>query len=494
MSETKKSDSLIVASKAANKRPSGLAELLEQSGGTKGNSKSQSTYLTQCKDQVAQAANRVRIAAGRKSGKMTALLHHVSFDALLVAYLGLKRKASAGVDGVTWDEYGKDLIKNLERLHQGVHSGSYRGLPVKRVEIPKLDGGTRPLGIPALEDKIVQKAVVDGILSPIFEEHFLGYSYGYRPKKKAHDALDALAYGIERKKINYILDADIKSFFASVSRKHLVRFLWKVIGDKRVIRLVIKWLKGGVMKDGVRQDDTGKGTSQGSIASPILSNIYLHFVLDLWVNHWRENKATGDMIIVRYADDYVAGFQNKGDAERFLSELKLRMQEFSLELHPGKTRLIEFGRFAEASRRKLGLGNPETFNFLGFTHFCTKRRNGKFRLGRKPIQKKVTQKLRELKTALSKMVYKGDLWACGEWLGKVINGWLNYFAVPGSMQYLKRFIRHVNRVWMNAIRRRSQRSNFKWERLIRMTELLWPRITIRHEWPSARFAIRHNLR
>ena len=494
MSKTvKKSDSPIRAMKRANKEPSGSAESLEQRGETKGNSISQSIHRTQCRERVSQAAERVRLAAGRKDGQMTALLHHVSADALMVAYLNLKREASAGVDRITWREYGENLEENLKELHQRVHSNAYRASPVLRVEIPKSDGGTRPLGVTALEDKIVQKTVVDSILSHIYEEHFLGLSYGFRPGRGAHDALDALAYGIERKKVNWILDADIKSYFDSVDRKTLVLFLEHLIGDKRIIRLIQKWLKSGVMlKDTLT--DTGRGTPQGSCISPMLSNIYLHYVLDLWFQKWRKDKAKGDVIMVRYADDFVVGFQHKSEAESFLKDLKFRFKKFSLELHPEKTRLVEFGQLAEVNRRQRGQGRPETFKFLGFTHFCTTTRTKSFRLGRKPISKRVSRTFQRLKEILRKRVYKGDLWECGKWLGKVVNGWLNYYAVPGSMKSLNKFVLGVKKIWMVCIRRRSQRAYFTWERLQKMTEILWPRVTIRHPWPDRRAAERYNLR
>ena len=375
MTEVEKSDALIVVKKGANKELKDSAESLERSGATKGNSNTQSTLWTQGRERVLQASERVRLATKRKDVQLTALLHHVSLDALRIAYFETKKQASTGVDKVTWEEYGNKLEDKLSDLHRRVHTGSYRGLPVRRVEIPKSDGGTRPLGIPALEDKIVQKALVDCVLSPIYEEHFLGLSYGFRTGRGAHDALDALAYGIDRKKINYILDADIKSYFDNVNREHLVRFLEHIIGDKRVIRLIQKWLKCGVMDKGVFMD-TGKGTPQGAVVSPILSNIYLHYVLDLWAVKWRKDKATGDMVIVRYADDFVVGFQHKREAESFLQELICRFEKFSLEIHPKKTRLIEFGRYAQERRNKRGFRQPETFGFLGFTHFCTKQKAG----------------------------------------------------------------------------------------------------------------------
>ena len=321
-----------------------------------------------------QATQRVRSAARRVKEPLTALLHHVSEEALYVAFMELRRTAAVGVDRRTWHDYEEKLGENLQLLYGKIHRGAYRGLPIRRVNIPKPDGGTRPLGVMALEDKIVQKAMVDRVLTPIYEELFLGFSYGFRPGKGAHRALDALAYGIRHRKINWILEADIVSYFDSVDRRKLIEFLEKRIGDKRVIRLIHRWFKAGVIEDGA-WTDSGEGTVQGAIISPILSNIYLHYVLDMWFQQWRK-KATGDVILARYADDYVVGFQHKEEAESFLRDLKERFQEFSLELHPDKTRLLEFGRLAAATRSRRNQGRPETFDFLGFTHFCAKTRKG----------------------------------------------------------------------------------------------------------------------
>ena len=375
--------------KAANKGAKAPAELPEGRASTKGNSQDQSTYRTQGRGSVSQAVERIRQAATRKpQEKLTALLHHITTDALRCAFYDLKKTASAGVDGLVWTRYEDGLEERLLDLHGRVHSGAYRALPSRRVEIPKPDGGTRPLGIAALEDKIVQKAVVDDILTPLYEPEFLGFSYGFRPGRGAHDALDALAFGIERRKVNWIIDADIRAFFDRLSRDHLLRFLGHRIGDQRVLRLIAKWLNAGVMEGDEWKDDL-QGTPQGAVVSPILANVYLHYVLDLWFQKkWRARKATGDTIIVRYADDFVVGCQRKADAEQFLDDLRERMNQFVLELHPDKTRLVEFGRFAMADRRARGERRPETFYFLGFTHYCKKKRNGNFGLGRKPIAKR----------------------------------------------------------------------------------------------------------
>ena len=437
---------------------------------------------------MSQAAERIRQAATRKpKEKLTALLHHITTEALEAAYFSLKKDAAAGVDGVTWHEYGQGLAERLHDLHDRVQSGAYRALPSLRVKIPKPDGGTRPLGIAALEDKVVQKAVAETILSPIYEPEFLGYSYGFRPGRGAHDALDALAFGINRRKVNWIVDADIRSFFDTVSRDWLVRFLEHRIGDRRVIRLIRKWLNAGVM-EGAEWKDNLRGTPQGAIVSPILANIYLHYVLDLWFQKkWRTRTAWGDTIIVRYADDFVVGFQHKRDAERFLRDLKGRLASFSLELHPNKTRLIEFGRFADWDRRARGERRPETFDFLGFTHYCTKARSGSFVLGRKPVGKRVDRTLKRIKTELRRRMHQ-DPYEVARWLGKILTGWLRYYAVPTSYGYLKRFSLRLRKMWLRAMRRRSQMDRTRLDKLGRVARAIWPRMKILHPWPEQRFS------
>lgn len=416
------------------------------------------------------------------------MLHHITPEALKTAFLALRRDAAIGVDGISWSEYEEGLEGYLPDLHRRVHAGTYRALPVRRVTIPKPDGGTRPLGIAALEDKIVQRAVVDVILTPIYEVEFLGFSYGFRPERKAHDALDALAYGIVRRKVNWICDADIRNYFDTIDRDVLIGFLERRIGDRRIIRMIREWLNVGIMEEGI-WSDTGIGSTQGSIVSPWLANVYLHHVLDQWFHKkWRPNTPKGKTTIVRYADDVVVGFQYKRDAMQYLKDVRERLAEFGLQLHPEKTRIVQFGRFAEQDRKKRGLRRPETFDFLGFTHFCAKTRKGKFRLGRKPASKKTAGTLQRIREILHKRMH-WDIWVVGNWLGKVLNGWLNYYAVPGSAQWLEKFKRRLLRLWMKVVRKRSQRAHrFNWKRLERMKELLWPKITIRHPWPEQRFS------
>ena len=491
MDGVKKSDGAILPAKRANKGARAAAEPVEGRASTKGNPRGESTRRTQCRESVTQAAERIRQAATRKpQEKLTALLHHVTPDALRWAFHALKRDAAAGVDGMTWALYAEGLEERLLDLHRRVQSGAYRAPPVRRVEIPKPDGGTRPLGVAAIEDKIVQKAVTEIILTPIYEPVFLGFSYGFRPGRGAHDALDALAVAIDRQKVNWVVDCDIRAFFDSVSRDWLVRFLEHRIGDRRVIRLIVKWLNAGVMIDG-RWQDTLQGTPQGAIVSATLANVYLHYVLDLWFHRkWRPETAEGDAIIVRYADDVVVGFEHKQDAERFLHALGERLGQFDLALHPNKTRLIEFGRNAEANRRARGLGRPETFDFLGFTHYCRTTRSGQFGIGRKPAAKRVRRTLKRVAEALRWRMHH-DLHQVAQWLGRVVNGWLNYFAVPTSLRFLRNYVRALTRTWMKVLRRRSQRDRFSWQRLAALVDRYWPTPRIRHPWPSARFAVKY---
>ena len=371
MNGPEKSDSAIVAMKPANKVGRPAAEWAEPRAGTKGNTGQPHTRRTQSRGSVSQGLDRVRQAARqRKKSKFTALLHHVTIDLLRDAFLALKRRAAPGVDGVTWKDYEAGLEGNLQKLHTRVHSGSYRALPVRRQFIPKPDGKQRPLGIAALEDKIVQRTVV-AVLNAIYEEDFLGFSYGFRPGRSQHDALDALSVAIGDTRVNWILDADIRGFFDSVSQEWLIRFLEHRIGDERIIRLVRKWLKAGVLEDG-KWSVSEMGTPQGAVVSPLLANVYLHYVFDLWAKQWRRREATGNVIVVRYADDIVAGVEHEADARRFWDAMRTRFEQFSLELHGEKTRLLEFGRFAADRRKRRGLGKPETFKFLGFTFICGK--------------------------------------------------------------------------------------------------------------------------
>ena len=491
MSRAKQSDAVIVPLNAANKEQRCSAESNEGRTVTEGNLQSQSTCRTQWRDSVSQAAERIRQAVKRNpKEKLTALLHHISVEALYGSFYSLKKNAAAGVDGWVWKEYEQGLDSRLADLHQRVQSGAYRALPSRRVNIPKADGGTRPLGIAAIEDKIVQKAVVELILTPIYEAEFLGFSHGFRPGRSAHDALDVLAYGIDKRKVNWIVDADIREFFDRIDRDWLVRFLEHRIADKRVIRLIIKWLNAGVMESGKWQDDL-RGTPQGAIVSPCLANIYLHYVLDLWFHKkWRPQIARGEVMMVRYADDFVVCFQYRQVAQRFMDDLDERMGRFALELHPEKTRIIEFGRYAWHNRKTRGKGRPETFDFLGFTHYCCKTRKGKFGLGRKPIAKRVTRTLNRIRAELQRRMHH-DIYDVARWLGQVIRGWLGYYAVPTSGRFLCSFVHRIKLIWLKVLRRRSQRDRFGGSRLDRIVYTCWPPVRILHPWPDQRFAVKH---
>jgi RNA-directed DNA polymerase len=485
-----KSDLPIVAGKSANKAAPAAAEPMERRGGIEGKAELQSTVRTRSRAAVSHAQGRLRQAVARnRKEKLTALLHHVSLDTLRWAFLEQRKDAAPGVDRLTWEEYAVDLETRLADLHGRLHRGAYRALPSRRRYIPKPDGGQRPLGIAALEDKIVQTAVA-AILTPIYEAEFLGFSYGFRPGRGQHDALDALAAGIARKRINWILDADLRSFFDTISHDWLVRFVEHRIGDRRMIRLLQKWLQAGVLEDG-RVIETVAGTPQGASASPLLANIFLHYVYDLWADRWRRRHATGDVIIVRYADDQIVGFEHRRDAERFLADLQERLARFGLRLHPEKTRLIEFGKGAIAARRARGLGKPETFDFLGFTHFCGTRRNGTgFVLGRKPVRKRMRTRLRSIGEALRRRMHDGVA-TTGRWLGRVVRGWFAYFAVPGSVRWLAAFRHWVVQTWLAVLRRRSQKHRMSWGRIAGIADRFLPRARILHPWPEARFAVTH---
>jgi group II intron reverse transcriptase/maturase len=438
---------------------------------------------------VSQGLDRVRQAAKvRKKERFTALLHHVNVELLKDAYAWLKRDAVPGVDGVRWQDYAQNLEANIVDLHARIQRGAYRALPSRRKYIAKPDGRQRPLGIAALEDKIAQRALVE-VLNAIYEEDFLGFSYGYRPERSQHDALDALAAAITRMKVNWILDADVCSFFDSVSHDWLIRFVEHRVGDPRVIRLLRKWLKAGVMEEGAIMP-TEAGTPQGAVASPLLANVYLYYVFDLWAQRWRQHHAHGSVIFVRYADDIVCGFEHEADAQRFHAALQQRMEKFALSLHPDKTRLIEFGRFAAENRARRGLGKPETFNFLGFTHVCGRSRRGLFQLKRKSRRDRMRAKLRAIKEELRRRMHE-PIPQQGQWLRQVVRGYFAYHAVPTNVASLSAFRNHVVDLWRRALKRRSQKDHTTWDRLARLAADFLPAPRILHPWPDARFAVTH---
>ena len=428
----------------------------------------------------------VREAAQRDKGlRFTTLLHHVNEKLLLDSFYLLKRQAAPGVDRVTWSEYEEGVEARITDLHDRIHRGAYRAQPSRRVYIPKPDGRQRPLGIAALEDKIVQRAVVE-VLNQIYEGDFAGFSYGFRPGRSAHDALDSLSAGIMTKKVGWILDTDIKGFFDNIGHERLMELIELRIADQRILRLIRKWLTAGGSEDG-QWSEMKVGTPQGAVISPLLANIYLHYVLDRWVIEWRKVHAKGDAVIVRYADDFVLGFQYRGEAERFLKQLRERMAEYGLELHPEKTRLIEFGRFAEGNRKRDGAGKPETFNFLGFTHICgTIWKSGKFTVKRKTVGKRMTAKLRDIAANLRRRM-NDPIEQTGNWLKQVVRGYFNYHAVPGNLKRLYTFRRTTARYWLFTLRRRSQRSRWTWERFETLIDLYLPEPKILHPYPLQRF-------
>src|SRR3982074_1272037 len=489
MYDHENSDPAIVAVKPTHKAGQPAAELVEPRAGAEGNVSQQSTGRAQYRGTVSQALARIRQAARqRKKEKFTALFHHVSIAHLAEAFSELKENAAAGVDGLTCRDYEQHLERNLEDLHARVHRGAYRALPSRRVYIPKPDGRQRPIAVAALEDKIVQRATTT-LLNAIYEEDFLGFSYGFRPERGTHDALDALCVGIDSRKVNYILDADIRSFFDEVSKEWLIRFVEHRIGDERIIRLIQKWLKAGILEDGIVAV-SDKGTGQGAVISPLLANIYLHYAHDLWAERWRRREATGDMIIVRYADDIIVGFEHEAAARRFLEAMRERLGEFALSLHPDKTRLIEFGRHAAANRERRGLGKPETFNFLGFTFICGKSRRGKFLLKGKPRRDRMRAKMQAIKQELRQRRHQ-PIPVQGKWLRQVVKGYFNYHAVPTNNQALAAFRFFVTELWQRSLRRRSQKDGTTWAQITQLAKDWLPKPDTLHPWPKIRFAVTH---
>jgi RNA-directed DNA polymerase len=480
-----KSDDPVVPAKLPNNAQGGAAEVVEGRGSAEGNAASETRSGPRAGQGALSELDRVRrVAATDREARFTALLHHVDVDRLRAAYRAIRPKAAPGVDGVTWADYGRDLEENLRDLHARVHRGGYRARPSRRVFIPKADGRLRPLGVAALEDKILQRAVVEA-LNAIYETDFLGFSYGFRPGRSPHHALDALAAGIMRKRVNWVLDADFREFFTSLDHRWLERFLEHRIADKRVLRLIQKWMAAGVIEDGAWTDSV-EGVPQGASASPLLANVYLHYVFDLWAHQWRTRHARGDVVIVRFCDDFVVGFEHRDDAERFWADLRERLAEFSLELNAEKTRLIRFGRFAVQQRKERGLGKPETFTFLGFTHICGKTQKGRFKLKRITDKKRMRAKLRAVKTELLRRRHL-PIPEQGRWLASVLRGHCNYYAVPDNSAALNAFRYQIIGHWLMALRRRSQRTRLTWERMYRLADRWLPRVRILHPWPNARF-------
>ena len=489
MNEHGKSDRPVVPVKSLNKAGQPAAEGMEGRGLTKGNSQQQNASRTQCRSNAPSALERIRQAASKdKEMRFTALFHHIyAPEALCTAYLRLKREAAPGVDGETWRHYGEALEDNLQNLSHRLKQGAYRAKPVRRVYIPKADGRLRPLGVTALEDKIVQRAAVE-VMNAIYETDFLGFSYGFRPKRSQHDALDALYTGLLTKKVNWVLDLDIRGFFDAISHEWLVKFIEHRIADLRVVRLIQKWLNAGVLEDGkrIRMEE---GTPQGGSASPLLANIYLHYVFDLWAQAWRRKQAHGDVIVVRYADDIVIGFQSEADAKQFRAELAERFGKFQLELHPDKTRLLEFGPFAARNRRRRGEGKPETFDFLGFTHICGKKRsNGYFTVIRQTTRKRLQAKLNSVKAELRQRMH-APIQDTGKWLRSVVSGHIRYYGVPMNSHALSTFRFKVGWLWHRALSRRSQNGRVSWDRMRRLIDRWLPPVRVYHPFPLRRMGV-----
>jgi RNA-directed DNA polymerase len=475
--------------KSPNKAGPSAAEGMEGKGLAEGNLRQQNAPRTPSREGAHSALERVRQAARRdRKMRFTALLHHVyNVETLRVAFFSLKREAAPGVDGQTWRHYGEALEENLQDLSDRLKRGAYRAKPVRRVFIPKADGRQRPLGVTALEDKIVQRATVE-VLNAIYETDFLGFSYGFRPGRSQHKALDALYTGLLTRKVNWVLDIDIRGFFDAIEHEWLVKFVEHRIADRRVVRLIQKWLNAGVLEEGKRMK-VEEGTPQGGSASPLLANIYLHYAFDLWVHAWRQKQAHGDVIVVRFADDIVIGFQSKSDAERFWAELIERLRKFGLELHPEKTRLLEFGPFAAENRRRRGQGKPETFNFLGFTHICGKKRsNGRFTVVRQTIRKRLQAKLGEVKAELRRRMHE-PIPKVGTWLRSVVGGHIRYYGVPMNSPALRVFRFQVGWLWHRALSRRSQKGRLLWDRMRRLIDRYLPPAHIYHPYPLRRLGV-----
>jgi len=482
-----KSDSLVVPTKSPNKAAEPAAEVMEGSGLAKGNSPDSHDGRTQRRVDASDGLERVRQVAKRdRTQRFTALLHHVyDVERLRAAYAALKRDAAAGIDGETWRHYGEALEANLHDLAARVKRGAFRASPVRRVYIPKADGRQRPLGVPTLEDKLVQRAVVE-VLNAIYEPEFLGFSYGYRPRRSAHQAVDALAVGIETRGVNWVLDADIRGFFDTLNHEWLIRFVEHRIADRRVVRLIEKWLRAGVLEEGQRMRSE-MGTVQGGSISPLLANVYLHYVFDLWAQRWRTRQAQGDVVVVRFADDFVVGFEHREEAVRFLTDLRERFARFGLALHPDKTRLIEFGRCADRNRRGRGDGKPETFNFLGFTHSCSKTRSGRFTVLRQTMRGKWHAKLQEVTAELRRRMH-APIPEQGAYLRAVVMGHTRYYGVPRNAPRLHAFRYALVGRWRAALMRRSQTAFVSWQRMVRLSTRWLPIPHICHPYPNQRLA------
>lgn len=489
MNDCRKSDKSVVPKKFSNKPDNVGAERMEGRDLPKENKKQQNTIRTQCRESVLNELLLIHHKAKTdKKLKFTALMHHIyNIDMLRLSYLEIKRNAAPGIDQETWATYGRELEMNLQTLSEKLKRGSYKAKAVRRVYIPKPDGKQRPLGVTAIEDKIVQRATV-AVLNSIYEADFLGFSYGFRPKHNQHLALDALYVELITKKVNYVFDADIKDFFNKINREWLIKFIEHRIADKRVVRLIQKWLNAGILEEG-KIIYNEQGTPQGSSISPLLANVFMHYIYDLWIQQWRKQKGRGTVIVVRFADDTVVGFQYESDAKQFQNELKKRLLKFGLELHPEKTRLIEFGRFAAENRKKRDEGKPETFTFLGFTHICGKtKKTGKFTIWRHTIKKKMQTKLREIKDEIKKRMHR-PIQEVGQWLKAVVMGHCKYYGIPGNYEAMNDFRHKIGQKWKQSLKRRSQKGNITWKKMSELLDRWLPQPQIYHKYPSERLGV-----
>jgi len=482
------SDSPVLPGKPANKAARAAAEPVEGRGLAKGNPREQNAFRPPSRGDAPSALERIReVARKDQRVRFTTLLHHIyDVERLRAAYRALEPKAAAGVDGVTWKQYGQHLEENLQDLSERLKRGAYRARPARRVRIPKPDGRKRLLGVLALEDKIVQRAAAE-VLAAIYEQDFLGFSYGFRPGRSAHQALDAVSVGIRKRKVSWVLDADLRGFFDTLDHGWLVRFLEHRIADRRVLRLIQKWLKAGVLEDGKRVRSE-VGTVQGGSISPLLANVYLHYVLDLWTQQWRTKPARGDVILVRYGDDFVVGFQRRSEAEQYLAELRARLERFGLALQADKTRLIEFGRFAAGTRANRGEGKPETFNFLGFTHICAQSREGWFTVRRKTMRQRWQAKLREVAAELRRRMHQA-VPEQGRYVQAVVRGHANYYGVPGNSRAISSFRLGVIRIWRRLLSRRSQKARLSWKRMANLVKHWVPPVRLRYLDPDGHLRV-----
>jgi RNA-directed DNA polymerase len=487
-------ESIVPPTSANNGATEAPTESTEGRDSANGNAKPPASPRTQSRVQRgSRGLSGVREAARKnRSLRFTALLHHVNEQLLFESFDSLKKSAAAGIDKVTWHDYEENVESNIKDLHGRIHRGAYRAKPSRRVWISKADGRQRPLAVAALEDKILQQAVL-WVLQSIYEQDFLGFSYGFRPGRSQHQALDALSVALTTKKVNWVLDADLESFFDSIDHQRLIELLEHRIGDNRVLRLIRKWLKAGVIEDGVWSPGS-EGSPQGAVISPLLANVFLHYVVDLWIEDWRQQQGRGDVVVVRYADDFVIGFERHEDALACLSALRQRLDTFGLKLNDRKTRLIEFGRYAPEQRQRRGEGRPETFDFLGFTHMCSQTRShGWFTIRRVSIAKRLRATLAAIKRKLRQR-WNAPLGETGRWLTRVVRGWLNYHAIPGNMVRLQQFLKCVTRLWLRQLRRNSQRHRWTWQRMSALVGRYLPRPRILHPYPHQRFRARLKAR